>query len=331
MIEMANNSGFAMHSPGTPAWGPVVSSTPSPFSSENPDIYAKWRAWKFDQFAVFENGAPVLIKNPHALTLTERSALLRRLRATNMVVYQCANDAFSKQDLRSLALQLGLNRLDGHRYAGRDRIACIQASDDRARQRYIPYTTRAINWHTDGYYNRPERTIRAFILHCVRPAQTGGENSLLDPELVYIHLRDHNPDLLEALFDPAAMSIPANHENGELIRKRQTGPVFSVDESNGSLHVRYTARQTNITWLENSKLQEASAALKEGIDQCQSYALEHKLQQGQGVLCNNVLHRRKAFEDTADPRSKRLLYRARFYDRVIGTGITDCPAFGKRD
>ena len=28
---------------------------------------------------------------------------------------------------------------------------------------FIPYTNRAIKWHTDGYYNPPERTIRAIV------------------------------------------------------------------------------------------------------------------------------------------------------------------------
>jgi hypothetical protein len=33
-----------------------------------------------------------------------------------------------------------------------------------------------------------------------------------------------------------------------------------------------------------------------------------------GLVCNNVLHDREAFAD--DPASPRLLYRARFLDRV---------------
>jgi hypothetical protein len=33
-----------------------------------------------------------------------------------------------------------------------------------------------------------------------------------------------------------------------------------------------------------------------------------------GVICNNVLHARSAFRD--DPARPRLLYRARYYDRV---------------
>jgi len=326
MMELSNNSEHTASPPSALAMETAGGSTRSPFVLDNSDAYTKWRTWKLDQFAALKNSIPVLIKNPSALTLTERSALLRCLRATNMVVYRCANDGISKQDLRLLAMQLGLNRLDGHRYADDDRIACIQASEEPMRQRYIPYTTKAIKWHTDGYYNPPERTIRAFILHCIQPAQAGGENVVLDPELVYIHLREHSPDLLQALFDPTAMSIPANCENGELIRGQQTGPVFSIDTASGSLHMRYTARLTNIDWHERAPVQEALAALKRSIDECRIYSVQHKLQAGQGILCNNVLHGRNAFEDHNEFESKRLLYRARFYDRVIGTGIADCPA-----
>ena len=51
-------------------------------------------------------------------------------------------------------------------------------------------TSRAIRWHTDGYYNPPERQIRAMILHCVRTAASGGENRVFDHELAYLALRD---------------------------------------------------------------------------------------------------------------------------------------------
>jgi alpha-ketoglutarate-dependent taurine dioxygenase len=39
-----------------------------------------------------------------------------------------------------------------------------------------------------------------------------------------------------------------------------------------------------------------------------------KLQPGMGLLCNNVLHTRDGFFDT--PGHRRLLYRARYHDRI---------------
>ncbi len=44
------------------------------------------------------------------------------------------------------------------------------------------------------------------------------------------------------------------------------------------------------------------------------YQFRHRLQKGEGVICNNVLHNRSMFSDNSN--SKRLLYRARFYNRV---------------
>ena len=38
---------------------------------------------------------------------------------------------------------------------------------------------------------------------------------------------------------------------------------------------------------------------------------------GMGILCNNVLHDRTGFVD--DPARPRLLYRARYHERIAGT------------
>jgi hypothetical protein len=44
-----------------------------------------------------------------------------------------------------------------------------------------------------------------------------------------------------------------------------------------------------------------------------------RLEPGMGLVSNNVLHDRAGFNDTPD--KKRLLYRARYYDRIAGTGV----------
>ena len=48
------------------------------------------------------------------------------------------------------------------------------------------------------------------------------------------------------------------------------------------------------------------------------YAYRVSLQAGEGIVCNNVLHNREAFRD--EDSGKRLLWRARYRDRVTGTG-----------
>ena len=42
------------------------------------------------------------------------------------------------------------------------------------------------------------------------------------------------------------------------------------------------------------------------------------LEPGMGLLCNNVLHDRSAFTD--DPARPRLIYRARYHDRIDASG-----------
>jgi hypothetical protein len=44
--------------------------------------------------------------------------------------------------------------------------------------------------------------------------------------------------------------------------------------------------------------------------------LEGRLEPGWGLICNNVLHTRTGFTDGPVPR---LIYRARYYDRIAGT------------
>jgi len=44
---------------------------------------------------------------------------------------------------------------------------------------------------------------------------------------------------------------------------------------------------------------------------------------GQGLICNNVLHNRTGFTDDMDKGIARLVYRARYYDRIRGTNLSD--------
>ena len=149
------------------------------------------------------------------------------------------------------------------------------------------------------------------LLHCVFPAREGGSNRLLDHEMAYLMLRDRNPEYVKALMSDNAMSIPANIQDGKKIRDAVTGPVFSVDHY-GHLHMRYTARTRSIEWQHESMVLEAKDALLEILKSNSPYHFEGKLNSGQGLLCNNVLHTRTPFEADSD----RLLYRARYFDRI---------------
>jgi hypothetical protein len=215
-----------------------------------------------------------------------------------------------------LGEQFGLTRLDCNMGADDDGITSLRVVEGEWRGSYIPYTNRPIHWHTDGYYNTPERQIRGLLLHCVSAAASGGENALLDPEIAYIHLRDLNADFIRALTAPGAMTIPANIENGREIRPARTGPVFSI-LPDGCLHMRYTARSRSIEWAADPLTRDAAVALQTFLQSDSPWIYRATLQPGQGLLSNNVLHDRSGFTDSES--HTRQLYRLRYYQRVSHT------------
>ena len=51
--------------------------------------------------------------------------------------------------------------------------------------------------------------------------------------------------------------------------------------------------------------------------------VRRKLRPGEGIISNNTLHNRAGF--TNAPGAERLFYRARYHDRIAGTGLADLP------
>ncbi len=281
--------------------------------------YEQWRAQKLYRYPEEAEQLIIELNNPIKLMDNEIELLINTCQKTNIAIYRCSNiDHFDqnshKKSVIAIAEQLGLQQLDANLCADEDRISIIQDTD-QPKSHYIPYTNKPLNWHTDGYYNASEQRIRAFIMHCVRSANYGGENFYLDPEIAYILMRDENPDYIAALMHDDVMMIPANEINGKLIRPAQSGPVFSTDVATQKLYMRYTARQRNIIWKQDKSVQSALSFLNEILEE-NPYLYRYRLKAGEGVVCNNVLHNRTAFEDYEDKSKKRMLFRGRFYNRV---------------
>ena len=112
---------------------------------------------------------------------------------------------------------------------------------------------------------------------------------------------------------PQAMTIPANIEEGKVIRDARTGPVFSVDKDSGRLHMRYSARKRNIEWHDDVLIRQAVEKINELLAD-DAITLKYRLNAGEGIICNNVLHNRSGFKDSE--MQQRLMYRARYYDLV---------------
>jgi alpha-ketoglutarate-dependent taurine dioxygenase len=297
----------------------------SPFSPANDGAYRAWREAKLARAPARAGDLIVEVGDPRALTAAEHAAIAARLRDANMAIYAGPQREADKDLPRKLGAQFGLHRLDRNLLADDDGVSSLTVADTPARGEYIPYTDKPISWHTDGYYNPPERQIRAVILHCAERAEEGGENRLLDHELAFIALRDADPDHVRALAEPDAMTIPARMDESGVARAAETGPVFSVDPEPGGLHMRYTARTRSIAWKDTPATAAALRALEAILRGPSPHIFQVRLEPGMGLLCNNVLHDRSAFRDSA--ARKRLVFRARYCDRCdLGRSRADRPA-----
>ena len=154
----------------------------------------------------------------------------------------------------------------------------------------------------------------------VQRAANGGENALMDHEVAYILLRDKNPDYIRALMTNNTLTIPPRIEDGKIARQEEPGPVFSIT-AEGNLHMRYTIRVNNVIWADDAVTTEALEYLKEILTGDSKYIYRGLLEPGMGLISNNVLHDRAAFTD--DDEHKRHYYRARYFERLAGTGMVE--------
>ncbi len=290
----------------------------SPFFLENGEAWARWRDRKLAARARSADELVVEVRDPRALTATERAELVRRCRRDNMAIYASPVTGPDKAIVRRVGEQLGLATLDANFLSDEDGVTSIAVDPRKSGAGFIPYTTHRIRWHTDGYYNPPALRIRAMLLHCVRDAARGGDTALLDHELAYLLLREADPSLVAALMREDALAIPARTDDDGVARPEAVGPVFSVEPGTGDLHMRYTARTRSIAWRDDDATRAAAARLLEILDGNSDCVLRTRLAPGMGLVCNNVLHERSAFED--EPGRERLLYRARYVERIAGTG-----------
>ena len=282
-----------------------------------PETAIRWCDARRETYAADGAGqrAPwVEIDDPRRLRGSEREAIVDRCARFNLALYRFARDRTDPDALSAFASAMGLVRRDPTLGTDRLGIASVRVAPSTRGPELIPFTSRALDWHTDGYYNAPERTVRAVVMHCAAPAAGGGENTLLDPDLVYTAMHEEDPALVEALAHPRAMTIPAHEAGGKLIRPARTGPVFRFLGDPPRLHMRYTARTRSIRWRSDAATARAVAALEAAIVSLSTCHVQVRFEEGEGVICNNVLHRRAAFVDGGD--SNRMVLRIRSFDPV---------------
>ena len=286
------------------------------FDRNNPEAYKSWRDKKLALYTQ-KPDLSISIEDPFTITANEHKTMCRLITQFNMAIYTTNKANIEDDNIpKSIGQSLGLFRLDRHLCSEQSGIAALRYNPDRLHQDYIPYSRKPINWHTDGYYNTPNHRINSVLLHCVSAAENGGDNEVMDPDILYILLREINPEYIRVLMRPEVMTIPENEKDGIVIRDAQTGPVFIVNEL-GRLHMRYTARTRSIEWEDIPLVKEAVEQIKILLnDKSSPYIFRFKMKPGQGIICNNVLHTRTGFNDNDTSGETRLVYRARYYDHI---------------
>ena len=286
----------------------------SPFVLKNEGEYRAWRARKLALRRQLPADRVFELDADGGIPPTSIEALRLQIDAHNFAIFESQRE-LDKTAFLALNRQFGLRRLDSNSGADEDGVTCLRVVEDSDRRaQYIPYTNRALSWHTDGYYNPPGRRVNAFALYCVNQASRGGGNHLFDHELMYILVRDRAPGLLAALMAEDMMRIPANIQDNRVVRAEETGPVFALHTGGCNLLMRYTSRPRNIVWKADRRSAQALDLVREILLDGEA-AIDIRLQPRQGMVCNNVLHGRQAFHDS-DFEPARLVYRARYQDSI---------------
>ena len=275
---------------------------------------SRWCDARREAYASGAAGQWIEIADPCRLRRAERDAVAEQCERFNFALYRFARAGSDPDALSAFATAMGLQRRDLTLGADRRGIAPVRAARDTRGPEMIPFTSRALNWHTDGYYNAPGRSVQAVVMHCAAPAASGGETTLLDPDLVLAAMHEQDSSLVGALAHPCAMTIPAHEVDGKVLRPDHTGPVFRFLDDPPRLHMRYTMRTRSIHWRPTSATARAVASLKETIASLSTHYVQVRFEAGEGVICNNVLHRRSAFVD--DDCSRRTLLRIRSFDSI---------------
>lgn len=276
--------------------------------------YKHWRDEKLEKASGSVEDCFVSIADPFNLSYKEKEKAKELFARNNFALFQLRNqkdyiDAFIK-----INNQFGLFNYDKHLYSQVNGIAKITQTNSQEKADFIPYTNKQINWHTDGYYNPIKQRIRSFSLLCVNKAISGGKSAWMDHRILYILLREKNPEIAEALTHPKAMTIPEHVVDGVTRRQRSTGPIFFIDENSDQLCMRYTQRKKNVEFFNSSEIKHAVKELNEVLSANPKYHFELLFEPGQGIVCNNVIHRREEFIDSSE--TKRLLLRGRYFDKI---------------
>ena len=274
------------------------------FLSSKSSEFLKWAAQKENNIPKNINEISVEIKDINRTTKSEISKIRSTLDRFNTCLYRSNRDLESNSSLLDFAKAVGMKTFDCNNIEASE-ISTISSIKSEKIQ-YIPYTNKALNWHTDGYYDK--KPLFSWLLHCINPADDGGENYLLDHELA---MREYvlSYDDIEVLMNKRAITIPESQGSN---RSEISTYIFSFDNDYEKLHMRFSMRKENIKMSDNTLT--AMSKLTNVIENnCSKYSITYKLSKNEGILSNNILHGRNSFKDD---KVQRKLLRIRSYERL---------------
>ena len=274
------------------------------FLSSKSSKFLKWATQKENNIPKNINEISVEIKDINRTTKNEISKIRSTLDRFNTCLYRSNRDLESNSCLLDFAKAVGMKTFDCNNIEASE-ISTISSIKSEKIQ-YIPYTNKALNWHTDGYYDK--KPLFSWLLHCINPADDGGENYLLDHELA---MREYvlSYDDIEVLMNKRAITIPESQGSN---RSELSTYIFSFDNDYEKLHMRFSMRKENIKMSDNTFT--AMSKLTDVIENnCSKYSINYKLSKNEGILSNNILHGRNSFKDD---KVQRKLLRIRSYERL---------------
>ena len=288
--------------------GKQNSGLPSPFDG----LSQAYRQWSASLPAINCDRPEFIQLSPlEPLSHGLRQSLVEKVLNTGLVCYQWTSQPGDHAEaVRHLHQQIGLFTNDQGVLQNSENLSLLRDLGGTRQGRFVPYSNKTLNWHTDGYYNSVENELRCFTLHCISAAADGGELRFLHPHRLLVAQYEHAPDTVAALTHPAAITIPANRDTEGHDRPDRTTPVWFVHDD-GRLGLRYTTRLRNISWRDTAT-RDAMMQLSRLIDRLQAQQLSIRLLPGQGVICSNLLHCRAAFVDSPDQR--RQVLRGRYLE-----------------
>lgn len=275
--------------------------------------YQIWRDKKLSNYRYNIKDLFVDIKNPLSITKYEKKCILSNCETNNISFIRFKNNKDYRKQITTFNSQLGLIDYDKHLCVEEDGLAVIE-NTKQEKGIYMAYSNKTLNWHTDGYYNQMQDAINAFTLYCINPAIQGGVNEWIDPEMLYIKLRDLNPDFIKSLSINSALTIPQRKVANKIIRKEASGPIFFIDNISKKPKIRFTQRKKNIKLAKSKDFLLAINKLNDILaNKCELHH-KYKLKSGEGLVCNNVLHTRSSFKDFF--LRKRKLIRGRYKNTI---------------